>query len=183
MCIHRNHRRLLTVLVFALSGPAIAWSQGPRPAKRHTKADVYQRFLQSQRTVPKQVQPLVLTPAEWKRRLTKQQFYILRQKGTERKGSGQYLHHKAKGTYVCSGCGHPLFESKTKFDSGTGWPSFYGHLEGHVKRLPDVSHGMNRTEIVCARCDGHLGHVFPDGPPPTGERHCVNSVSLRFIPE
>lgn len=121
-----------------------------------------------------------LTEDEWRARLTPKQFYILREKGTERANSGALLHNKKHGTYRCAGCNAPLFSSKTKFNSGTGWPSFYRSLRKRVKRVIDRSHRMVRTEIVCARCRGHLGHVFRDGPKPTGLRHCVNSLALTF---
>ena len=121
-----------------------------------------------------------LTEAEWRARLTPKQFYILREKGTERANSGALLHNKKHGIYRCAGCNAPLFSSKTKFNSGTGWPSFYRSLRKRVKRVIDRSHRMVRTEIICARCRGHLGHVFRDGPKPTGLRHCVNSLALTF---
>ena len=129
---------------------------------------------------PDSYEPFILSEAEWKSRLSENQFYILRQQGTERAHSGALLHNTRTGTYRCAGCGAPLFSSKTKFKSGTGWPSFYRSLKHRVKRVPDRSHGRLRMEIVCARCNGHLGHVFRDGPRPTGLRHCVNSVALTF---
>ena len=132
---------------------------------------------------PNSHEPLILSEAEWKRRLSEKQFYILRQKGTERAHSGTLLHNTRSGIYRCAGCGAPLFSSKTKFKSGTGWPSFYRSLRRRVKRIADRSHGMLRVEIVCARCNGHLGHVFRDGPRPTGLRHCVNSLALTFEDE
>lgn len=119
-----------------------------------------------------------LTEEEWRERLTPEQYRILREKGTERAFSGRYNNEKAAGTYNCAGCGEALFDSETKFDSGTGWPSFYDVREGAVESLPDTSYGMMRTEVVCATCGGHLGHVFDDGPPPTGLRYCLNSESL-----
>jgi peptide-methionine (R)-S-oxide reductase len=124
-----------------------------------------------------------LTDEEWRQRLTPEQYEILRQKGTERAFTGKYAHSKEQGTYVCAGCGAPLFDSKTKFESGTGWPSFYQPLnEEAVDLKSDRSYGMVRTEVECAACGGHLGHVFEDGPAPTGLRYCMNSASLELKP-
>jgi peptide-methionine (R)-S-oxide reductase len=125
-----------------------------------------------------------LTEEDWKARLTPMQFEVARRAGTERPFTGEYWNEKRTGIYRCVCCGTPLFSSETKFDSGTGWPSFYAPLSKEaVKERRDLSHGMIRTEVLCAVCDAHLGHVFPDGPKPTGLRYCMNSYSLKFEPK
>jgi peptide-methionine (R)-S-oxide reductase len=124
---------------------------------------------------------LTLTEAEWRERLSPEQYQILRQAGTERAFTGRYEQNKDPGLYKCAGCGAPLFSSDTKYNSGSGWPSYYQPLDAAaVDEHRDVSHGMVRVEVRCAKCEGHLGHVFPDGPAPTGLRYCINSASLDF---
>jgi peptide-methionine (R)-S-oxide reductase len=118
---------------------------------------------------------------EWRKQLTPEQYRVLRQKGTERPFSGEYEKEWSAGTYLCAACGQKLFDSTTKFDAGCGWPSFYQAIDREaIDDHVDTSHGMRRTEVTCSSCGGHLGHVFPDGPRPTGLRYCINSVSLKL---
>jgi peptide-methionine (R)-S-oxide reductase len=128
--------------------------------------------------------PVQKTDAQWRKELTDMEYYILRKAGTENPGSSDLLENKEKGTYVCAGCGNPLFKSEHKFNSGTGWPSFDREIEGNVAYSVDYEIGYKRTEEHCARCGGHLGHVFEDGPrETTGLRHCINGAALDFVPE
>ena len=134
------------------------------------------------KTKPAESFPVEKTDAEWRAVLSPEAFKVLRQHGTERPGTSPLNAEKRRGDFACAGCGHPLFDAETKFESGTGWPSFFRPLPGGVATTTDRSFFMVRTEVHCANCGGHLGHVFPDGPAPTGERYCMNGVSLDFDP-
>lgn len=124
------------------------------------------------------------TEEEWRRELTPEQYHVLREKGTEQAFTGEYAHTKTAGTYKCAACGQELFSSDTKYESGSGWPSFYQPMgKGAVEEHEDNSYGMRRVEVTCSRCGSHLGHVFPDGPRPTGMRFCINSASLKLDPK
>lgn len=145
-----------------------ACSQSPDSSTNHENKNQYE---------------IVKSEQEWKAELTSEEFEVLRNKGTERAFTGDLLDKKAKGTYVCAACSNALFDSDTKFESGTGWPSFYTAIgDTNVVEETDTSFGWNRVEVLCGKCGGHLGHVFEDGPKPTGLRYCVNSVSLDFEP-
>jgi peptide-methionine (R)-S-oxide reductase len=134
-------------------------------------------------TVADKIYPVTRTDSEWRSLLTPEQYQVMRAHGTERPGSCALLHEKRRGTFSCVGCGQDLFVSHKKFESGTGWPSFDTPVAGSVEETVDRSWGMVRTEVHCANCGSHLGHVFPDGPPPTGLRYCINGVALAFKPE
>ncbi|MGE0450403.1 MAG: peptide-methionine (R)-S-oxide reductase MsrB [Vicinamibacterales bacterium] len=130
-----------------------------------------------------EIVPVQKSDAEWAERLSPEQYRVLREHGTERPGSSPLNQEKRRGMFACAGCGQPLFASETKYDSCTGWPSFFAPVENAVATSEDRSHFMSRTEVHCSRCGGHLGHVFPDGPKPTGLRFCMNGVALNFVPD
>lgn len=142
----------------------------------------WREFLAEGTEVPDSAEPLARTSEEWRKLLTPAQYDVLRKEGTERAGSSPLDREKRPGVFVCAGCGLPLFTSAMKFDSGTGWPSFFQPLDRAVETTEDRSWFMRRTEVHCRRCGGHLGHVFPDGPKPTGLRYCMNGVSMTFEP-
>jgi len=158
-----TRRHLIALLTSLGLAPAALRAQGPTPAR------------------PK-VEPLRLPDAEWRKRLTPQQFAVLREEGTEIPGTSPLNHEKRKGMFHCAGCDLPLFSSDTKYESGTGWPSFYAALPGALGTKTDLKLLVPRTEYHCARCEGHQGHVFDDGPPPTGKRFCNNGIALKFVP-
>lgn len=165
----------LAALIFAVAASFVACaSKATPPAEAVTTTSTH-----PQAPIPVG-EKLMLSDDEWKKKLTPEQFRVLREGGTERAWTGALLENKKPGTYRCGGCGAPLFESATKYDSGSGWPSFHSALGGRVEEKVDTGHGMIRTEVLCSRCGGHLGHKFPDGPRPTGERYCINSASLAF---
>ena len=181
--MHAPQAVMVLCALIALALPACG---GPTRADSAPPAQVHHAEgpAAGARTWPPVGERITHTDAEWRQLLTPARFEILREDGTEPPFSGEYADHHAPGVYVCAGCGAPLFASRAKFDSGTGWPSFTRAFEpGRVTTNTDESLGMVRNELECARCGGHLGHVFDDGPAPTGQRFCIDSLSLDFVPE
>lgn len=176
---------LISLLSFFVM--ALLYSCSPNPNVANANYDVKKaeaRISAATQSVGDTLQKIVKSEEEWKSQLTKNEFYVLREEGTERPFTGDLWDNKKEGVYTCAGCELPLFDSSTKYKSGTGWPSYYQPIkEEHIGRDTDQKLGYTRNEVHCARCGGHLGHVFKDGPAPTGLRYCINSVSLNFQEE
>jgi peptide-methionine (R)-S-oxide reductase len=170
------------ILFCCLAGLLTGCAQTNKKSNNNNPMDTtHNAGTDSMMNTPGDTAKMVKTEEEWKKLLPKDVFYVARMKGTERPGTSEFENSKEVGTYYCKACGNPLFQSDTKFESGCGWPSFYKPIsKTSILYTPDSSHGMVRTEVTCGRCDAHLGHVFDDGPPPTGLRYCINGVILDF---
>jgi len=175
--LRKNKVKLILLLVLLCGSSSACKTKTEKNSLNNYSLDTNQSRI-------KQEFPIKKSAEQWKKVLTEQQYYVLREQGTERAFTGKYDGHKEKGIYYCAGCGQKLFSSKHKFDSGSGWPSYYQPVEKDlVGKTTDNSLGMIRTEVHCSKCGGHLGHIFPDGPKPTGLRYCINSISLTFKQE